>query len=191
MQTIYSLFSESEVTLPKLIENKLDFIFKPIYDISDISEDEQNKLVKYVVLAFSKDSKLHKVDINFNDVIDGACFYAKIEGDLKSRIVNYEIPELSFVISNYLKMEEPGFRELATAKMLHDEFLTTCTTKVLKSNSEIDYETKSYLFHEALKLKSKIYELEQVGNRDFNEFKKISDNVKVKLSLNSEDLLAH
>lgn len=187
MPTIYSLFSESEVSLPRLIENKLDFVFKPIYEVDGLTEDEKNKLVKYVILAFSKDSKLHTIGIQLSDVMEGACFYSDINGDLKERVTQYDIPELSFVISNYLKMEEPGFRELATAKMLHDEFLTTCTKKVLKHNGEIDYETKSYLFDEALKLKKSIYELEQVGNRDHNAFKNIAGQTR--LSLNSEDII--
>jgi hypothetical protein len=208
MNTIYELIANREISFAYLESHKLHILFSPILNIRDIQRNElaeilegeevdeftfsdKDKLdmVKFVVNVFSKESTFQKIGIQLFSVIDDVCKELDMRKELKERIRAYKIKELSEVVDEFLIREDPEHRTLMTAKILHDEFLSTCTMPVKKSNGEVDYETKKYLFDESLKLQNKIYELDQSGKKDNLTFHKMAAEHKEKRSLNSEDML--
>lgn len=209
MKSIYELISEKELSFEYLEKEKLSVLFSPIINIKDIkstiidevlsgqpedefifSDKDKFDMIKFIAFAFSKSSPFQKRGMALRFVMEDVCADIQMRKELVDRVLNYKIPEVSNCIDKYLIRQDPDYRTMMSAKLLHDEFLSTCIAAIKRSNGEINYEAKKYLFDQSLDLSKKIYELDQDAQQQDHTFSKLKEeHIKEKRSLNSEDLI--
>lgn len=211
MQTLYNYLAfplDEKLTEQYLKEIHEYDLFRPLLELKDIpTVDEETPsplsqlsrykfyLIKYIVLAYSKESPYNKISDTLKTIQERICKDIGFPTEIKKLIYDFKLPELEDCISMYINRETDEFvQQYMVARNIHALNMRLSSQSVDRFTGQlIEPKMQREYYDNAERFSLKMYEMKQSFLKDNYQFMEFVNDFRSKKSsnmgLNIQDII--